>query len=210
MDLPYLRRPNSRARFLHRDRARTAASKRPHPIERVQADALLRRDLPGVRPDRPSSPHRGCLWEPTNALRRRRGLRQTACSDREGAAAPPPPARWGSERLSGHGAATGRATEKTSPSHTREPPLESSSAWVHVGGRPPCEKLVMCVRPSMSLAMLPCVSLCCPCPCPCAAWSVWFCLSRLAGGSTSIPPRRGGPKRASCDRPDDAAAPFAR
>ena len=104
------------------------ASKRPHPIERVQADALLRRDLPGVRPDRPSSPHRGCLWEPTNALRRRRGLRQTACSDREGAAAPPPPARWGSERLSGHGAATGRATEKASPSHTQEPPLESSSA----------------------------------------------------------------------------------
>ena len=128
MDLPYLRRPYSRARFLRRDRARTANSKRPHPIERVQADALLRRDLPGVRPDRPSSPHRGCLWEPTNALRRRRGLRQTACSDREGAAVPPPPARWGCERLSGHGAAAGRATEETSPSHTQEPPLESSSA----------------------------------------------------------------------------------
>ena len=44
------------------------------------------------------------------------------------------------------------------------------------GVAPPCEKLVMCVRPSMSLAMLPCVSLCCPCPCPCAAWSVWLCL----------------------------------
>ena len=128
MDLPYLRRPYSRARFLRRDRARAANSKRPHQIERVQADALLRRDLPRVRPDRPSSPHRGCLWEPTNTLRRRRGLRQTACSDREGAAAPPPPARWGCERLSGYGAATGRATEETSPSHTQEPPLESSSA----------------------------------------------------------------------------------
>ena len=78
------------------------------------------------------------------------------------------------------------------------------------GVTPCCEKLVMSVRPSMSLAMLPCIRLCCPCPCPCAAWSVWLCLSRPAGGSTSIPPRRGGPKRASCDRPDDAATLFAR
>ena len=169
MDPPYLRRPYSRACFLRRDRARTANSKRPHPIEHVQADALLRWNLPGVRPDRPLSPHRGCLWEPANALRRRRGLRQTARSDREGAAASPPPLRGGGANncLATVPRRTGLPKRLTPFALGSRP--SSRVLCVCMSGRPLCEKLAANVRLSMPLAVPPCVRPCCPCPCPCAA-----------------------------------------
>jgi hypothetical protein len=151
MDPPYLRRPYSRACFLRRDRARTASSKRPHPIEHVQADALLRWNLPGVRPDRPLSPHRGCLWEPANALRRRRGLRQTARSDREGAAAPPPPPCAGGVRT------TVWLRCRDGPGYRRDWPLS------HSGAAPRVEFCVCACRGGPLVRSSP-RTFVCPCP----------------------------------------------